>query len=89
MKKRLCVVFFACILLISLLCVGVSAQGQEKVVLDNSVFYINIPEGYEFVPGLSNNYYIADDSFGTKTMEFFVGGNILFPQGFSRLDDMD
>lgn len=88
MKKRFFAIAFACILLISLLCTGVSAQAEERVVLDNSIFYIDIPEGYEFVPGISNNYYIADDSFGTKTMEFFVGGNILFPQGFSRLDDI-
>ena len=88
MKKRLFTVAFACFLLISLLCTGVSAQEQEKVVLDNSIFYIDIPEGYEFDTNFSPNFSVNGAFTSTISLEFFVGGNIYFPQGFSRLDDM-
>ncbi len=88
MKKKLFAVAFACILLISLLCTGVSAQGQERVVLDNSVFYVDIPEGYVFDTSFSPNFSVNGALTSTISLEFFVGGNIYFPQGFSRLDDM-
>lgn len=87
MKKRLFAVLFACILLISLFCVGVGAQAEEKVVLDNSIFYIDIPEGYILDSSISENYYVEGHFESAISMEFYVGGNIFFPQGFNRLDD--
>lgn len=87
MKKRLFTIGIICVLLISLLCIGVNAQADERVVLDNSVFYIDIPEGYMFDTEQSDNFYVVDSDFGSQSLEFFVQGNLMFPKGVTKAED--
>lgn len=87
MKKKILAVLVVCILIFSTLSVAVNAEAPEKVVLDNSVFYIDIPENYMYYTENSDNFCIMDSDFGGQEMEFFVEGNLMFPQGIAKAGD--
>lgn len=87
MKKKVLSVLFSCILIFSAVSVVVYAEETEKVVLDNSVFYIDIPENYMYYTENSHNFCIMDSDFGGQEMEFFVEGNLMFPEGIAKAGD--
>ncbi len=87
MKKKILAVLFSCFFIFSSLGVAVNAQAPEKVVLDNSVFYIDIPENYMYFTENSDNFCIIDSDFGGQQMEFFVEGNLMFPEGIAKATD--
>lgn len=85
MKKR--IVFISLIMVIVLMFTGVSAFATAKninksVVLDNDRFYVTLPDGYTYEKGYSSNYYYSNENF--DTIEFFVEGNLLFPDGIEK-----
>ena len=89
MKKKIVSLLLVCFLLLSYTCISVSAVDDERVVLDNSIFYIDIPENYEYYTENSNNFNIVDSGFGSQEMEFFVEGNLMFPNGFEKATDKE
>ncbi len=87
MKKKLISVVLVCFLLLTPLCVSAAAEEDTAAEIDNNVFFIDFPEGYVFDNSFSQNFYVYDDEFGTKTMEFFVEGNLMFPRGLENETD--
>lgn len=87
MKRRIFAVLLCAIVVLS--CAGLTAFAEEddKAVIDNSIFFVDIPDGYIFSKDFSQNYYVVDSDFGSQTMEFFVEGNLMFPQGVSKATD--
>ena len=87
MKKKVLALTIICCLLFSILSVSVSADVPERVILDNSVFYIDVPENYMYYTENSENFCIMDSDFGSQELEFFVEGNLMFPDGFQKASD--
>lgn len=85
MKKKVLALLMVCLLAFSLMSVSVSAN--ERVVLDNSAFYIYVPENYMYYTDYSDNFYIMDSDFGSQELEFFIQGNLMFPDGISDATD--
>ena len=81
MKKKVIALLVACIIIISAMGVAVSANG--RVVLDNSAFYVNVPENYMYDTEYSDNFCIVDSGYGMQVVEFYVQGNLMFPDGFA------
>lgn len=88
MKKR--IVFISIIMAIVLILTGVSAfasaqKVNKKIVLDNDRFCVTLPDGYAYEEGFSSNYYYSNENF--DTIEFFVEGNLLFPDGIAKTSE--
>lgn len=87
MKKILKIMVITLAVILAFGSVSVFAEGEEKVILDNSVFYIDIPENYMYDTESSDNFRIIDSGFGGQEMEFFVEGNLMFPDGTEKASD--
>lgn len=87
MKRKIVAVIISILLISVCLSLTAFAQVPEKVVLDNSIFYAEIPDNYMYGTDHSDNFYIIDSDFGSQTLEFFVQGNLMFPEGASDAED--
>lgn len=85
MKKKAFALLMVCLLVFSAMSVSVSAN--DRVVLDNSAFYIDVPENYMYYTDYSDNFYIMDSGFGSQELEFFIQGNLMFPNGIADTTD--
>lgn len=85
MKKKVLALLMVCLLAFSLMSVSVSAN--ERVVLDNSAFYIDVPENYMYYTDYSDNFFIKDSGYGMQELEFFIQGNLMFPNGIADATD--
>ncbi|MBO5897169.1 MAG: hypothetical protein J6Q83_07710 [Clostridia bacterium] len=81
MKKKVIALLVACLIIISAM--GVAVSAEERVVLDNSAFYVNVPENYMYYTDDSDNFCIMDNGYGMQEVEFFIQGNLMFPKGIA------
>ena len=79
MKKiiKIMVVSLALILVFGSL--SVFAEGEEKIVIDNDRFYVEMPQGFTEDTVTTENYYFTDENY--TEVEFYVTGNLQFPKG--------
>ena len=81
--------FLVTLLLMAAVTMGVGAvEDVEYSVMDNNIFYAELPQGYE----LNNEYENQRFYFQNKdydSFEFYVEGNILFPKGIAQTPDSE
>lgn len=82
MKKRFCVLSLVLIFIMLFSLISISAQGNEKIILDNNLFYAEMPDGFKADTTITDNYYFEDEDY--TLVEFYVQGNLQFPDGIQK-----
>ena len=82
MKKRISVISIALVFIMLFSFVTASAEGEEGIVLDNNLFYVEMPDGFTADTTITDNYYFEDEDYAL--VEFYVQGNLQFPDGIKE-----
>jgi hypothetical protein len=81
--RRLTLTFLALLLIFSVLCVGVSAEGEKNDIIQNDKVYTVLPDGYFIVGGFKGITYFDDEY---NTISFIVTENKIAPNGIQNAD---
>ncbi len=76
------------ILLCVILCIcasGISVYASDENIIDNNIFYVEIPQGFTYIYS-SDNYQLEHDDTLTE-VQFYVFGNIMFSEGIKNASD--
>lgn len=84
--KKVVSILISAVLFFSILTIGVSAHVGP--VIDNNIFYVELPEGFEFDQLMSQNYY-AEHNESFTSVEFYVAGNTAFTEGLKNTGEVD
>lgn len=83
MKKTLRIT--AAVIIFTLIFGIVSVSAAKKEVIDNDLFYVELPDGFTQVKDYTPNYYFENENI--TCLEFYVEGNFQFPDGIKETDE--